>query len=148
MTPSIARPDRSAMPTLPTLPTQPLDYSDALVAATSGPSTCGGTSSPLAQRAYHRMAHTLRGNHEPLEILAFGGSVTHGDEWQGVIDGNVFPRVLARELVSRGVARSARVRNLAIGATHGAAPHALCCETLITENSAVRTLPPLHVTCV
>tara|TARA_B110001452_G_scaffold257688_1_gene252127 strand:- start:993 stop:1403 length:411 start_codon:yes stop_codon:yes gene_type:complete len=136
------------MPTLPTLPTQPLDYSDALVAATSGPSTCGGTSSPLAQRAYHRMAHTLRGNHEPLEILAFGGSVTHGDEWQGVIDGNVFPRVLARELVSRGVARSARVRNLAIGATHGAAPHALCCETLITENSAVRTLPPLHVTCV
>ena len=127
------------MPIVPTTP-QPLEYNDGLLSGAAGPSVCGPGDSPLAKAAAHRMAHTLRGNHRPLDIIAFGGSVTHGDIWQGVIDGNVFPRVLASQLVERGLARSVRVRNLAIGATHGAAPMALCCDTLIHEGSAIRTL--------
>ena len=109
---------------------QPLEYSDALLSGAAGPSTCGAGESPLAKAAAHRMVQTLRGRHRPLDIIAFGGSVTHGDIWQGVINGSVFPRVLASQLVERGLARSVRVRNLAIGATHGAAPMALCCDTL------------------
>ena len=120
--------------------TQPLEYNDGLLSGAAGPSICGPGASSLAKLAAHRMAHTLRGNHRPLDIIAFGGSVTHGDTWQGVIDGNVFPRVLASQLVERGLARSVRVRNLAIGATHGAAPMALCCDTLIYEGSSIRTL--------
>ena len=119
---------------------QPLEYNDGLLSGAAGPSVCGPGESPVAKAAAHRMVHTLRGNHRPLDIIAFGGSVTHGDEWQGVVDGNVFPRVLASQLVERGLARSVRVRNLAIGATHGAAPMALCCDTLIHEGSAIRTL--------
>ena len=111
---------------------QPLEYSDALLSGAAGPSACGAGESPLAKAAAHRMVQTLRGRHRPLDIIAFGGSVTHGDIWQGVINGSVFPRVLASQLVERGLARSVRVRNLAIGATHGAAPMALCCDTLIS----------------
>ena len=109
---------------------QPLEYSDALLSGAAGPSACGAGESPLAKAAAQRMVQTLRGRHRPLDIIAFGGSVTHGDIWQGVINGSVFPRVLASQLVERGLARSVRVRNLAIGATHGAAPMALCCDTL------------------
>jgi len=111
---------------------QPLEYSDALLSGAAGPSACGAGESPLAKAAAQRMVQTLRGRHRPLDIIAFGGSVTHGDIWQGVINGSVFPRVLASQLVERGLARSVRVRNLAIGATHGAAPMALCCDTLIS----------------
>jgi hypothetical protein len=121
---------RSALSMVPA--PQPLDYNDGLLSGAAGPSDCGPGESPLAKIAAHHMVHTLRGHHRPLDIIAFGGSVTHGDIWHGVVDGNVFPRVLASHLVERGLARSVRVRNLAIGATHGAAPMALCCDTLIS----------------
>ena len=43
-------------------------------------------------------------------------------------------RVPARARVHRNIAQSVRVHNLAIGATHGAASHALCCETLLSPS--------------
>ena len=67
----------------------PLEYVDALLAPNSGPSHCG----VRAAMADLRLLPS-----DTLDIFAFGGSVTLGSQWQGVQDGNVYPRVLATDL--------------------------------------------------
>ena len=115
----------------------PLEYVDALLAPNAGPSHCGVRAAMSELR--------LRPS-DTLDIFAFGGSVTLGSQWQGVQDGNVYPRVLATDLVHRNIVQSVRVHNLAIGATHGAASHALCCETLLSPSGldATRSIAWQH----
>ena len=87
----------------------PLEYVDALLAPNAGPSHCG----VRAAMADLRLLPS-----DTLDIFAFGGSVTLGSQWQGVQDGNVYPRVLATDLVHRNIAGREKLCTRASGGYH------------------------------
>ena len=116
--------------------TQPLEYRELLLADRSASTNARRHDTRAAQCFAVSMLKALQQSCH-LEILAYGGQST------------VYPRELAMRLVAgRGVACSARVRNLAIDAVHGAAIHALCCETLEDEERGSHGVAPQTARCV